>query len=164
MPWFRRTPPEERPWRGEQAVDEARRAKRGFRISQVIMFVQAALSLWIGITLLFTMTDWLERGRAVPGSSWFAMVACLVLGVSTAIAAMALLTRWWARPLGTAVECVMCVVALINVITGFYQAVAGLALAIMVITLICTYEKDIPPRDFDTYVRKWWCADRAHRS
>ncbi|MBB4904011.1 hypothetical protein [Actinophytocola algeriensis] len=113
--------------------------ERGLRVARVVMFAQAAASIAIWVVQLLTIAGRLDHNQEVPGSVWLVAVANPVIAVLVGVAAVFLCTRAWARVLGVVMECIGIVGALISVLTGFYQALAAMAVAIVVIALIHRY-------------------------
>jgi lysylphosphatidylglycerol synthetase-like protein (DUF2156 family) len=113
--------------------------ERWSRITQVVLFAQAAASVAIWIVQLLTIAARLDHNQEVPGTVWFVAVVNPVIALLVAVAALFLRTRSWARSLAVAMEVVGIVGALVSVITGFYQALAAIALAIAVITVLVRY-------------------------
>jgi glucan phosphoethanolaminetransferase (alkaline phosphatase superfamily) len=106
------------------------------RIAQVIMFAQAVASLGIWVVQLLTISVRLDHNQDVAGSVWFVMVLNPLIAVLVALAAAFLTRRPWARGLALCMEAVGAVSALISVLTGFYQAVIAILLAIGVVMLV----------------------------
>lgn len=113
--------------------------ERWLRIIQVVLFAQAAASVAIWIVQLLTISARLDHNQEVPGTVWFVAVVNPVIALLVAVAALFVRTRSWARSLAIAMEVVGMVGALVSVITGFYQALAAIALAIAVITVLVRY-------------------------
>lgn len=112
--------------------------KRQLRIARVIMFAQAAASLGIWVVQLLTISARLEHNQDVAGSVWFVIVINPLIAALVALAAAFLTRRPWARNLALFMEAVGALSALISVITGFYQAVIAILLAIGVIVLVAS--------------------------
>ncbi|MEV0067540.1 hypothetical protein [Amycolatopsis sp. NPDC050768] len=106
------------------------------RTARWVMAVQAVASIGIWVVQLLTVLERLDHGQDVPGSVWLVLVLNPVIAVLVAVAAAFLAWHAWAATLGVAMEVIGVVSALISVITGYYQAVVAIVLAIAVITLI----------------------------
>lgn len=113
--------------------------ERWLRITQVVLFAQAAASVAIWIVQLLTISARLDHNQDVAGEVWFVAVVNPVIALLVAVAALFVRTRSWARSLAIGMELVGMVGALVSVITGFYQALAAIALAIAVITVLVRY-------------------------
>ncbi|RZQ62948.1 hypothetical protein [Amycolatopsis suaedae] len=109
---------------------------RQLRIAQVVMFAQAAASLGIWIVQLLTISTRLDHNQEVPGSVWFVIVVNPLLAALVALAAAFLTRRPWARGLAIAVESLGIVSAVTSIITGYYQAVIAILLAVGVMLLV----------------------------
>lgn len=116
-----------------------RKTDLGLRIAQGVMVAQAAASIAIWVVQLLTIAGRLDHNQDVSGSVWFVAVVNPVIALLVGVAAVFLPSRSWARVLGIVMECVGALGALVSVITGFYQALAAIAIAIAVITLIHRY-------------------------
>ena len=114
------------------------------RIARVVMFVQAGASFAIWVVQLLTIASRLDHNQDVSGAVWFVAVVNPLIALLVGVAAVYLRTRSWALGLGVAMECVGVVGALVSVITGFYQALAAIAIAIAVITLIHRHRVQSP--------------------
>jgi hypothetical protein len=112
---------------------------RWSRIIQVVLFAQAGASVAIWVVQLLTISARLDHNQDVAGEVWFVAVVNPVIVVLVALAALFVRTRSWACSLAVAMELVGMVGALVSVITGFYQALAAIALAIAVITVLVRY-------------------------
>jgi hypothetical protein len=110
--------------------------RRQLRIAQVIMFAQAVASLGVWVVQLLTISERLDHNQDVAGSVWFVIVINPLIAALVALAGAFLTRRRWARNLALFMEAVGAVSALISVITGFYQAVIAILLAIGVIVLV----------------------------
>ncbi|MFI0419083.1 hypothetical protein [Spongiactinospora sp. 9N601] len=125
-------------------MDEAEKARRGLGTARWIMFAQAVLSLLLWGVQVVAFADQAGRGREVPGWIWpLAVVDLVVIGL-TALAAVYLRSRSWARRLGVGVEGVRAGISLIPMITGGVQAVGAAVLAVVVIMLILRYDRVFP--------------------
>lgn len=108
------------------------------RTAQVVMFAQAVASVGIWVVQLLTITVRLDHDQDVPGSVWLVIVINPLIAILVALAAAFLIRRPWARGLAVFVEVVGAVSALISALTGFYQAVIAILLAIGVIVLVAS--------------------------
>ncbi|MGC7102410.1 hypothetical protein ACPZ19_47725 [Amycolatopsis lurida] len=111
---------------------------RQFRIARAIMFAQAVASLGIWVVQVLTISSRLDHNQEVAGSVWFVIVLNPVIAALVALAAATLTRRPWARGLALVMEVVGAVGALISVITGFYQAVLAILLAVGVLVLLAS--------------------------
>ncbi|GAA3566734.1 hypothetical protein GCM10022222_58280 [Amycolatopsis ultiminotia] len=102
------------------------------------MFGQAVASLGIWIVQLLTIGVRLDHGQDVPVPVWLVIVLNPVIVVLVALAAAALPRRPWARGLALFVEVVAALGSLVSVLTGYYQAVIAILLAIGVLWLVST--------------------------
>lgn len=106
------------------------------RTAQVIMFAQAAASLGIWVVQLLTVSVRLDHNQEVPGSVWLVIVLNPLVALLVALAAAVLARQPWARGLAVFLEVVGALGALVSVITGFYQALVAILLAVGVIVLV----------------------------
>ncbi|MEU4607307.1 hypothetical protein AB0F43_30345 [Kribbella sp. NPDC023972] len=100
------------------------------------MFAQAVASLGIWVVQLLTTSTRLDHNQDVPGSVWLVIVINPLIAALVALAAAFLTRHPWARGLALFMEAVGVASALISVITGFYQAVLAILLAIGVMVLV----------------------------
>lgn len=109
---------------------------RQVKIARAIMYAQAVASLGIWVVQVLTISTRLDHNQEVAGSVWFVIVVNPLIAVLVAVAATFLTRRPWARGLAVVVEVVGAVGALVSVITGYYQAVLAILLAIGVLVLV----------------------------
>jgi hypothetical protein len=110
---------------------------RGLTVARVIMFGQAVASLGIWVMQLLTTASHVEHNQDVPGPAVLVNIVNPLIAVLLAVAASFLVSRpSWARPLAMTMESIGIVGAIVTVVTGFYQAVVAILLAIGVIVLI----------------------------
>ncbi|WP_328607368.1 hypothetical protein OG943_47155 [Amycolatopsis sp. NBC_00345] len=106
------------------------------RTAQAVMFAQALASLGIWVVQLLTISVRLDHGQDVAPTVWLVIVVNPLIAILVALAAALLVRRPWARGLAVVMEVVGAVSALISVLTGYYQAVIAILLAIGVIVLV----------------------------
>lgn len=111
-------------------------AGRWGRIAQRVMFAQAVASLGIWVVQLLTIRVRLDHGQEVPGSVWLVIMVNPLIAILVAVAAAFLVRRPWARGLAVFMEVIGALCALVSVITGYYQALIAILLAIGVIVLV----------------------------
>ncbi|WP_156096216.1 hypothetical protein [Amycolatopsis jejuensis] len=112
----------------------------GWRIKTArgVMAAQALASLGIWIVQILTVSTRLDHNQDVAGSVWLVLVVNPLVVILTAVAAALLTRRSWARGLGVFVEVVGVLGALVSVLTGYYQALVAIALALFVLFLLAT--------------------------
>ncbi|MBN6033779.1 hypothetical protein [Amycolatopsis sp. 195334CR] len=109
---------------------------RQVKIARAIMYAQAVASLGIWVVQVLTVSARLDHNQEVAGSVWFVLVVNPVIAVLVAVAATFLTRRPWARGLAVVMEVVGAAGALVSVVTGYYQAVFAILLAIGVLVLV----------------------------
>ena len=109
---------------------------RRVRTAQVIMFAQAVASLGIWVVQLLTVSVRLDHNQEVPGSVWLVIVVNPLIALLVALAAAVLVRRPSARGLAVFLEVAGALGALVSVITGYYQALVAILLAVGVIVLV----------------------------
>jgi hypothetical protein len=106
-------------------------------ITRVIMAVQALASLGVWVGQLQDTFSRMDHKQDVYVQAVLVDILNPLIALALLAAAIFLGSRpRWARPLGLTMEYVGIVSALINVITGFYQAGVAVAVAIVVIVLL----------------------------
>jgi hypothetical protein len=106
-------------------------------VARVIMAVQALASLGVWVGQLQDTFSRMDHNQDVYVQAVLVDILNPLIALALLAAAIFLGSRpRWARPLGLAMEYVGIVSALINVITGFYQAGLAIGVAIVVIVLL----------------------------
>ncbi|GAB3896049.1 hypothetical protein ACFQ1S_42080 [Kibdelosporangium lantanae] len=105
-------------------------------IARVLMAVQALASLGVWAGQLQDTLSRMDHDQDVYAQALLVDVLNPLIAIALLVAAGFLASRSWARTLGLAMEYVGIISALINVITGFYQAGLALAVAVAVIVLL----------------------------
>jgi hypothetical protein len=89
------------------------------------------------VTQLRTTASHVEHNQDVPGPTVLVNVVNPLIALLLAVAASFLISRpSWARPLAMTMESIGIIGTIVTVVTGFYQAVVAIVLAIGVIVLI----------------------------
>jgi hypothetical protein len=105
-------------------------------IARVIMVVQALASLGVWVGQLQDTFSRMDHNQDVYPQAVLVDILNPLIALALLTAAGFLRARPWARTLGLAVEYLGIVSALVNVITGFYQAGVAVAVAVVVIVLL----------------------------
>lgn len=121
-------------------------------IARVIMIVQALASLGVWVGQLQDTFSRMDHNQDVYVQAVLVDILNPLIALALLVAAGFLGSRSWARTLGQAVEYVGIVSALINVITGFYQAGVAVAIAILVIVLLRRGATDAGPASGATHL------------
>lgn len=105
-------------------------------IARVIMVCQALASLGVWVGQLQDTFSRLDHNQDVYPQAVLVDILNPLIALALLASAIFLATRSWARPLAFTMECVGIIGALINVVTGFYQAGVAIVVAVVVIVLI----------------------------
>jgi hypothetical protein len=106
------------------------------KIARVMMVCQALASLGVWVGQLQDTFSRMDHNQDVYPQAVLVDILNPLIALALLAGAIFLGSRRWARPLALTMEYVGVGSALINVITGFYQAGAAIALAVAVIVLI----------------------------
>jgi len=118
-------------------MSETERAPRPLRVARVVMWVQAAASAFIAAAQLLDVSELAEHGEDVPGLARFVSIVDPIVVVLLAVAAAVVASRRrWARPLAIGMEVVVLLSAVVNLFSGYVQAVVAFGIAIWVVTLL----------------------------
>ncbi|RSM59630.1 hypothetical protein DMH04_55660 [Kibdelosporangium aridum] len=105
-------------------------------IARVIMVGQAVASLGVWVGQLQDTFSRMDHNQDVYPQAVLVDILNPLIAVALLAGAIFLGSRPWARALALTMEYVGIISALINVITGFYQAGVAIAVALAVIVLI----------------------------
>jgi hypothetical protein len=106
------------------------------KIARVIMLGQAVASLGVWVGQLQDTLSRIDHNQDVYPQAVLVDILNPLIALALLTSAIFLATRSWARPLAFTMECVGIISALINVVTGFYQAGVAIVVAVAVIVLI----------------------------
>jgi hypothetical protein len=106
------------------------------KIARMIMAGQAVASLGVWVGQLQDTLSRMDHNQDVYPQAVLVDVLNPLIAVALLASAILLGSRPWARPLALTMEYVGIISALINVITGFYQAGVAIVVAVAVIVLI----------------------------
>ncbi|MFC0111793.1 hypothetical protein [Kibdelosporangium aridum] len=105
-------------------------------IARVIMVCQAVASLGVWVGQLQDTFSRMDHNQDVYPQAVLVDILNPLIAVALLAGAIFLGSRPWARPLSLTMEYVGIISALVNVVTGFYQAGVAIAVAVAVIVLI----------------------------
>ena len=118
-------------------MPEANRAPRPLRIARVVMWVQTGASVFIAAAQLLEVSELTAHGEDVTAATRLVSIVDPIVVVLLAVAAVFVVSRRrWARPLALAMEAVVMLSGVVNLFSGYVQAVVAFGIAIWVVTLL----------------------------
>ena len=116
---------------------ETDRAPRPLRVARVVMWVQTVASAFIAAAQLLDVSELAAHGEGVPAVARLVSIVDPIVVVLLVVAAIFVVSRRrWARPLAIAMEVVVLLGGVVNLFTGYVQAVVAFGIAIWVVTLL----------------------------
>lgn len=107
------------------------------RAARVILYIQGVLTLLVTLFVLMVVVARAQHGQRVPGFGYAVLVEGLVVGVLVLVCAVLIGSgRSWVRPLVMVLEVLAIVAGVVNLLSGAFQAVIGIGLAITVMILM----------------------------
>lgn len=107
------------------------------RAARVILYIQGVLTLLVTLFVLMVVVARAQHNQRVPGFGYAVLVEGLVVGVLVLVCAALIGSgRAWIRPLVMVLEVLAIVAGVVNLLSGAFQAVIGIGLAITVMILM----------------------------